>query len=272
MLLLYIAIFFLVALAVTYAFLVMPRSVDVADMDMQSTDYAHRGLHGKDTPENSLAAFSKAKDAGYGITLDVALTADGHIVTIRDDGLKRACGISRGISSLSYSQLTALRIKGSNEHIPLLSEVLELIDGHVPILIEIERSPVQFKLCKQLCELMDTYVGAFSICSMDPEILRFFKKYRPRYARGQIVTRGKQKNTVAKHRIRRFARVRMLTNVISRPDFILTDGNHTNKLAFFLATRVFNAKGFVWNVRSDAQYAICRKKGFYAVFDNIRPQ
>ena len=74
-----IIIFVLVIAAVIYVFLTMPRVADAADMELQSTDYAHRGLHSKDVPENSLAAFTLARDEGYGIELDVRLSADGQI-------------------------------------------------------------------------------------------------------------------------------------------------------------------------------------------------
>ena len=85
-----ICIFVFVLIAVVYIFLIMPRVVDRADMDLLSTDYAHRGLHSSTVPENSLAAFSAACDAGYGIELDVQMSRDGKIFVFHDDTLERA--------------------------------------------------------------------------------------------------------------------------------------------------------------------------------------
>lgn len=262
-----IAVFLILIFAVIYVFLVMPRVIDAADMDLQSTDYALCGLHSARAHENSLAAFSLAKSAGYGIALQVRLSADGKIFVFRDESLKRMCGTDQPISSLKSRDIRALRLAGGNEHIPLLSEVLSLVDGHVPILIEVKPSENSPKLCRRLAELMDGYAGAFAIQSLDPHVLGFFKKYRPRFARGQMLTRSSHPNFLV-----RFAHSHLFINVISRPDFISAEGCRMREPAFLLATRVFQVKGFVWTVRKQSQYAVCRKNSLYAIFENIRPQ
>lgn len=258
-------------LALIYVFLVMPRVTDTADMELQSTDYAHRGLHGKTAPENSLTAFSLACDNGYGIELDVRMSSDGEIFVFHDENLRRVCGINKPFSSLSRSQLSALRIYGGGERIPRLSEVLELIDGRVPILIEVKSADNARSLCKALCEMLDGYEGAFAIQSFDPRILAYFKKYRPRFARGQLVTKIAKTDGAVKNPFIRFALNQMLTNVISRPDFISIDGKMINNPAFLLATFVFRNKGFVWTVHSQEQYTLCQKRGLYAIFEKFNP-
>lgn len=67
--------------------------------------YAHRGLHGGDVPENSLAAFSRAVEAGYGIELDVQLTRDGFLVVHHDASLKRVCGADLRICDITFEEL-----------------------------------------------------------------------------------------------------------------------------------------------------------------------
>lgn len=270
-----VALLVIVMLAVVYAFLVMPRAVDSADMDLQSTDYALRGLHSQSIPENSLSAFALAKQAGYGIALDLRLSSDGNIFVFRDEDLTRLCGIKKDFCELSSREIKALYIKNSNERIPLLTEVLSLVDGHVPLLIEIKNSPDADKLCRALAEILDTYSGAFAIQSFEPRILEFFKKYRPRFARGQMVTKytkGRATDGAPKNALLKFARFHMLTNIISRPDFISIDGKHLREPAFLLATRVFHSKGFVFTVRNEKQYSICRKNSLYAIFENIKPK
>ena len=251
----------------------MPRVADAADMELQSTDYAHRGLHSENVPENSLASFTLAKDFGYGIELDVRMSSDGKIFVFHDENLLRMCGINKNLSDLNSAQLRSFFLKGGRERIPLFEEVLDMVEGRVPILIEIKSAKNQFALCKRLALLLDTYSGSFAIQSFDPRILEYFKKYRPRFARGQLVTKVKGNDPSApKNALVRFALTHMLTNVLSRPDFISIDGNHINEPAFFLATRVFKSKGFVWTVKTKKQYMFCHQKGLYSIFENIKPQ
>ena len=227
--------------AVSYVFLVMPRATDGADMDIQSTDYARNGLWNKDVSAGSLNAFRLARDCGYGIELSPALSKSGEI-TVRTNDLQK----------------------------PTLKEVLKLIDGNVPIMIEIKREKNCKVLCKKLCLLLDGYYGAFAIESYDPSVLAFFKKYRPRYARGQIVPNPS--SAKSKSRFSHFAATHLFVNVRSRPDFIVTDGNLIREPAFLLATRLFGKRGFVRPVKSERQYTICRKHSLYAIFENIKPQ
>jgi len=99
--------------------------------------YAHRGLHGGGVPENSLAAFKKAVDSGHGIELDLQLSADGEVMVFHDYTLVRITGESGLLSERSAEELRSLRLSGTDEHIPTLREVLELVDGRVPLLVEI---------------------------------------------------------------------------------------------------------------------------------------
>lgn len=272
-----IIIFAIVIFAVIYVFLTMPRTADSADMELQSTDYAHRGLHSATVPENSLTAFTLARDAGYGIELDVRMSSDGRIFVFHDKNLLRMCGIDKELSDMTYIQIRSLRLKDGIERIPLLTEVLELVEGRVPLLIEVKSAENQFALCKRLCLIMDNYSGAFAIQSFNPQILGYFKKYRPRFARGQLVTKirssdSKNDTTVPKNPWVCFALTHMLTNVMSRPDFISIDKHRLGEPAFIIATRVFRCNGFVWTVRTKKQYLICRQKGLHSIFENIRPQ
>ncbi len=277
MLILTVVLLLLIISAVIYVFLIMPRVADAADMDLQCADYAHRGLHSSTIPENSLGAFTEAKENGYGITLDVRLSADGKVFVFYDEDLRRMCGVNKKFSSLKAKDIKLLRLKGTTQEIPLLTEVLTLVDGTVPILIEIKHCKDEFKLCRRLCEIMDTYGGAFGVQSFSPKVLQYFKKYRPRFARGQLVTKtpsNKQKksNSNLANPFVRFALTHMLTNVISRPDFISIDGKLMREPAFLITTRVFRSKGFVWTVKTQKQYALCRKQGLYTIFENIKPQ
>ena len=100
--------------------------------------YAHRGLHGESIPENSLAAFAEAKRAGYGVELDVRLSRDGRLVVFHDDTLLRMCGVDGKVSDYTYGELSKMRLLGTDEKIPLFSQVLDLLGGEVALLVEIK--------------------------------------------------------------------------------------------------------------------------------------
>lgn len=276
MLIFTIVLLVLIILAVIYVFMVMPRVTDGADMDMQSADYAHRGLHGKGIPENSLAAFKEARDLGYGIELDLRMSADGEIFVFHDDSLRRMCGVNGKISEMKSSEIKSLRLCKTAEHIPTLKELLALVDGQVPLLIEIKPDSNTPALCKKLCLIMDGYGGAFAIESCDPAVLIFFRKYRPRYARGQLVSKftladAAKDKRIPKNRFKLFALTHLFTNVATRPDFIAIDGRLMHEPAFMLSTKLFGRIGLVWTVRTERQYELCRKQGLYAIFENIKP-
>ena len=99
--------------------------------------WAHRGLHDKKRgiPENSFPAFRAAIEAGDGIELDVHLTKDGQLVVFHDDTFERICGRRGRVEDTSYEEMQKYRLAETKERIPLLSEVLQLVDGKVPLLI-----------------------------------------------------------------------------------------------------------------------------------------
>ena len=265
----------IVILIVIYIFLTLPRVFDSANMDLLATDYAHRGLHDESIPENSLAAYSNAIDNGYGIEIDVQLSSDGEIFVFHDSTATRMCGVDKKISEMTADEIKSLRLLNTDEHIPTLAEVLTLVDAKVPLLIEVKYYAQTKKLCELLAEALDVYYGSFAIQSFDPRILRYFKKYRPRFARGQLVAkkpkRNEKKEVDSQNPIITFLLNHLLLNVLSRPDFISIQNNHTRELGFVLATEIFKAKAFIWTVRTKKQYNFFKRQGYFCIFENIRP-
>ena len=265
----------IVIFAVLYIFLTLPRVFDSANMDLLKVDYAHRGLHGNGIPENSLAAYSNAIDNGYGIEIDVQLSSDGEIFVFHDHSAVRMCGIDKKLSEMTAEEIKTLRLADTDEHIPTLAEVLTLVDARVPLLIEVKYYAETTKLCTLLAEALDSYDGSFAVQSFDPRVLRYFKKYRPRFARGQLVAkatkRSERKGTDAQNPFVSFLLNHLLLNVLSRPDFVSIQKNHTRELGFIIATEVFKAKAFIWTVKNDKQYEFFKKQGYFSIFENIRP-
>ncbi len=192
MIILYILIILLVA-ASLYLFLLYPGKTRKERM-LVFGQYriAHRGLFDNTTsaPENSLSTFQNAVDAGFGIELDVQLTRDNEVIVIHDEDLDRTSGVNTNISDCTYATLQEYRLFHSDEKIPKFTDVLSLINGTVPLIIELKNSSLSdyAKLCKRTVACLDTYHGLFCIESFNPMIVHWFRINRPDYLRGFLST------------------------------------------------------------------------------------
>lgn len=101
--------------------------------------YAHRGFHRKPAvPENSMDAFKRAVLNGFGIELDIHLTKDGKLAVIHDASLKRTCGADLNIEEITLEEAQKYFLEESQEVIPDFDHVLKLIDGYVPLVVELK--------------------------------------------------------------------------------------------------------------------------------------
>ena len=171
---------------------------------------------------------------------------------------------------MTCRELKALTLKGTDQAIPTLAEVLCLIDGTVPLLIEMKSNAGDTEICKRLAAMLDKYQGAFSVESFDPTLVAWFKKYRPRYARGQLVTKMKKCDNI-KDTLGSFCLSHLMGNVISRPDFIAVDGRLQGSLMIRACHKLFKVPIFVWTVRTHRDMQRCTNDGFNFIFEKIRP-
>ncbi|MEG1074938.1 MAG: glycerophosphodiester phosphodiesterase family protein [Ruthenibacterium sp.] len=187
---------------------------------LYGVNHAHRGLHTPDktVPENSLPAFRAAVAAGYGIELDIQLSRDGEVVVFHDDTLPRVCGKPERVDDYTFKQLRSFRLCGTEEKIPLLTEVLAVVDGKVPLIIELKTGPRNKQLCTSAMEILCDYTGAYCIESFDPRIVRWFKKHEPQVLRGQLS--DAPKSFVGKPPLLAFVLGNLLTNILARPQFV----------------------------------------------------
>ena len=112
--------------------------------------YAHRGLHGEGAPENSMEAFRRACDKGYGVELDVHLLADGNLAVIHDSSLKRVTGQDGHIEELTTEQLSKYFLDGTEQTIPEFVQVLQLYSGKAPLIVELKAVGNNYsKLCEK---------------------------------------------------------------------------------------------------------------------------
>ncbi|MBO6159758.1 MAG: glycerophosphodiester phosphodiesterase [Firmicutes bacterium] len=204
------------------AFLCAPAKVDEeAYAPFQNRNFAHRGLHNleKGIPENSIAAFNAACEAGYGSELDVQLTKDGQVVVFHDDDLKRVCGVDARVDSKTLEELEELRLLGTEQGIPLFTEVLAAVNGRAPLIVELKTGPQNDELCEKTYEILAGYEGEYCIESFDPRIVSWFRKNAPEIVRGQLACSiegyGKSENKVMSYLMSR-----CLLNFLGRPQFI----------------------------------------------------
>lgn len=181
-------------------------------------DYAHRGLHGAGVPENSRAAFERALAQGLGIELDVQRSGDGQAIVFHDGELDRLTGETGPVARHSAAQLGAIALAGSAETIPTLRQVLALVAGRVPVLIEIKsgRSHHVAALCLAVRRVLEGYTGPHAVMSFDPRISGWYWKHSPHTVRGLVVTEENDRGLAGKLR-RRLALWR------ARPDFLAYD-------------------------------------------------
>ncbi len=153
-------------------------------------NFAHRGLHSEDrsVPENSLEAFRLAGRAGYGAELDVQLTKDGQVVVFHDATLDRVCGVHARVDEKSYDELRLLSLCGTNQRIPLLTEVLEVYAGRGPLIVELKDGTRNRELCEKTYAILSDYPGEVCIESFNPKIVRWFRLHAKDLVRGQLAT------------------------------------------------------------------------------------
>lgn len=253
----------LILLIAAYVFvLIRPLTRDFDEFLLRS--YAHRGLHGGDTPENSLAAFEKAVDAGYGIELDLQLSRDGEVMVFHDYSLERMTGTPKKLCELTKAELEQLSLSGTGEKIPTLGEVLALVGGKVPLLIELKGESTDVSLCPKADEILKKYSGAYLIESFNPILLRWYRLNRPNVHRGLLVTdicREKGFNPL------NLALSSMLLNVLCRPDFISYDIKSRKFLPILLCKALYNVKRFIWTIRGRDELKTSEEERAIPIFE-----
>jgi glycerophosphoryl diester phosphodiesterase len=147
---------------------------------------AHRALHDKAAgrPENSLAAMRAAIAAGYGIELDLQPSADGAVMVFHDYGLQRLTAETGPVKGRSAAELSKITLSGGDEGIPTLAEVLALVAGRVPLLIEIKDQdgalgPDVGPLEQATAALLRGYDGPLAVMSFNPHSIAAFSKAAP---------------------------------------------------------------------------------------------
>ena len=233
------------------------------------TKYAHRGLHDSENPENSLAAFKAAVENGYGIELDLQLSSEGEVMVFHDYSLERMTGRKNKLSELTSAELRELKLGGSEEKIPYLREVLETVDGRVPILIEMKGESFSAAVCEKANEILKNYSGGYVIESFNPILVKWYKDNRPDIRRGLLITDIVKTNGFS---VLNLLLSGMTLNCISKPDFIAYDIEKRIALPIFLCTRLYGNQRFTWTIRTDKQFEEAKEERACPIFEDIIPK
>lgn len=232
--------------------------------------YAHRGFHSKPTvPENSMIAFKRAVAEGFGIELDVHLTKDKKLAVIHDSGLRRTCGIDLNIEDITLQEAQVYFLEKSEEVIPAFEDVLGLVSGKVPLIIEIKTADGNHKeLTDAVMSSLEGYDGLYCIESFNPSVVGHLRKNYPNVVRGQLagcLNKGGEPTLTV---MQDFLLKNLWVNLEGRPDFVAYRYEDREMNAFV------NFKGakFLWTIKDYAALKVCEKSGAAGIFEQFNPK
>lgn len=281
-------------LAVLYLLMIIPRMTGRPDREPHiSVLYAHRGLHdnSSDAPENSMAAFKKAVEAGYGIECDVQLTRDGIPVIFHDFTLKRVARYAEGqaigdgplnedgtvsvpgkISNYTYEQLQQFHLLGSDEKIPKFEDFLELVDGRVPLIVELKIELKDLSVCPAVDKLLSDYKGVYCIESFNPLGVLWYRKNRPNVMRGQLSDEFHKEDPKEFNTVLYFGLTHLFFNFLTRPDFIAFNRKYPKSLSLWLNRHLYKCLTAAWTIKSQEQLDKATEDFDIYIFDSFIPE
>lgn len=233
------------------------------------TPFAHRGLHGPEdrVPENSRAAFHAALAEGFGAELDVLAAWDGVPMVFHDWRLDRLCGVAGETSERTAAELASLAINDTPETIPSLADILNLVHGRVPLLIEVKSQPRRppGAIEGEVARLLDAYDGPVAVQSFALFTVDWFRRNRPAILCGQIVDAPRKWDAATRDAI-----AAIIAGARPAPAFIAHDV-HALPSDF---SRFAKAKGvpvLTWTVQNETEAKKAREFADNVIFETWRP-
>ncbi len=241
--------------------------MDLFNSWLVQSPIAHRGLHDKEHPENSISAFENAINEGYPIELDVQMIADGTVIVFHDDSLSRLTDNDGYVKFLNKSDLDILTLKDSKEKIPTFEEVLDFVAGRTPILIEIKNQGKVGELEKKVVDILKNYKGEYAVQSFNPYVLEYFYKHAPNIIRGQLAGffKGEKLSFIKKYALKRM----LLNKKISKPNFISYEAKRVPNR---FIRKYKSIPLLVWTVRNQSEYLKVVKYCDNVIFEGFEPK
>ena len=262
----------LAVLFLVYLWLIAPAGKKPDDSALKGWLYAHRGLHdgNHQVAENSLEAFRRAVEAGYGMELDVQMTADDQLVVFHDKSLKRVCGVDKDLYTQTYAQLQEFPLPDGSK-IPLFSEVLALVDGKTPMIVEVKYHDRIEQTCEATYDQLRRYKGAYCVESFHPLAVRWFRQYAPEVVRGELASGGKWKPGELS-RPEHFAMKYLLPLCLTRPHFVAYCAAEDGNLSMWLEKKLFKPYLAAWTIRDQKLMDRVQKEYDYPIFELFTPE
>ena len=259
-------------LILLYLLMIMPRTMGgLGKEPFLGVFYAHRGLHDNDTqaPENSLAAFQKAVEAGFGIEMDIQLTKDKIPVVFHDFSLKRICGVDGNVRDYTYEELQQFRLCESTERIPKFEEVLELVNGKVPLIVEFKGENTDMSLCPIADRILREYKGVYCMESFNPFMVAWYKRHHGEVFRGQL---SEKFYTNGRKNIIHFFLENLMCNFLAKPDFIAYKYSDHDNLSRRICCGFLGATAITWTIKSQEELDEMKKYFEIFIFEGFIPQ
>ena len=225
--------------------------------------FAHRGLHDEGRAENSMSAFRAALERGYGIELDVRLSKDGELMVFHDDTLDRVTDATGRVDAKTKEELSEIRLLGTEDTVPTFRQVLDLVNGKVPLLVEIKEDAMKTAVSEKTCEMLAEYKGDFIIESFNPLALGIVKKRLPRAIRGLL-----SQNYLKQKKYRKlmyFLLHHFLLNIAAKPMFIAFSHEDAKHSTFRFLKGLYKVPTLAWTVKSKEDEERAKKNGFDTV-------
>ena len=260
-------------LSIVYLLLVLPQKADETKFaPFQGLMAAHRGLYEKDqtVPENSLEAFRRAAEYGCGVELDVQLSEDGAVVVFHDDTVDRMTAEKGRVDSFTLEELQAMPLMGTEHRMPLFTDVMAVLDGKSPTIVELKSTPNYPELCNKTLAILRTLKGPFCVESFDPRIVRWFYKNAPDLVRGQLTEAYSYWRKAGAPFWKALTMHCLFINFLTHPQFIAFVRGH--RPLCMLIGRKLGTKTVFWTERPDADHETLAKRYDCRIFEHYRPE
>lgn len=262
-------------LVLLYLLMIMPRMLHRADRTpFEKVFYAHRGLYDNASgePENSMEAFRRAVEAGFGIELDVQLSKDEIPVVFHDFTLQRVCGEAGKVADYTFEELQRFSLCSSGQKIPRFEEVLKLVDGRVPLIIEYKIPGGDNRVCAIADRLLQAYKGVYCIESFNPLGLFWYRQNRKEILRGQLAENFIRAGETEFPKLLYFVLHHLLLNFVTKPDFIAYNYKHRRDLSRQLCRKLYGGLSVAWTIK-DKEALEAEKDHFdLFIFEGFLPE
>ena len=244
-------------------------------LDWLKRPIAHRGLHDAENGiiENTQTAFHGALKAGYAIETDVRFSGDGAVMVFHDPTLDRLTTLQGRVDAMSVPELKKVQYKDTSDRMQTLPELLEQVDGRVPLVIEIKSNWADHgPLERRLAECLENYTGPVAVMSFDPYSVAAFATAAPGVARGLVAEKFNDPHYWSDLTAwQRFTMRHLLSGFIARPQFIAYDIHALPACAPLSARHLLGWPLLTWTVRSQDERQRAARWADAMIFEGFRP-